>query len=65
MDSVGSTEVAIYPTCATSLKRAVLLAAPIQGLIVTGWQATQLNYKQLRQPTQGTQDNLEYIQLNK
>ena len=42
------TKVMIYPMCATLLQRAAVLATPIQGPIVTGWQATQLTYKQLR-----------------
>ena len=61
----GLTKVMIYPTCTNSLQRVAVLATLIQGLIVTGWQATQLTYKQLRHITQGTQDNLEYVQLNK
>ena len=44
----GLTEVAIYPTCANSLWRVAVLATLIQGLIVTGWQATWLTYKQLK-----------------
>ena len=36
----GLTKVVIYPMCATSLQRAAVLATPIQGPTVTGWQAT-------------------------
>ena len=42
------TEVKIYPTCAASLQRAVVLAFPVPGQIHTRWQATQLTYKQLK-----------------
>ena len=44
----GLTDVVIYPMCANLLWRVVVLATLIQGLIVTGWQATQLTYKQLK-----------------
>ena len=38
----------VFPVCANLLQRDAVLAALIQGLIVTGWQATKLTYKQLR-----------------
>ena len=44
-ESSGLTEVAIYPACATSLQRAVVLAFLALGQIDTVWQATQLTYK--------------------
>ena len=44
----GLTEDTIDPTCATSLQRVAVLATPIQGPTDTGWQATQLTYKQLK-----------------
>ena len=39
-------QVTIYPICTTSFQRTVILATPILGSIDTGWQATQLTYKQ-------------------
>ena len=44
----GFTKVAICPMHVNSLQRVVVLATVIQGPIVTGWQATQLTYKQLK-----------------
>ena len=44
----GLTEVAIYPTCATSLQRAVVLAFLVPGQIDAGWQVTWMTYKQLK-----------------
>ena len=46
--SSGLTKVAIYPTCATSLQRVVVLAFPVLGQIDAGWQDTQLTCKQLK-----------------
>ena len=49
LDEFGElTKVAIYPACSNSLWRVVVIVTPIQGLIDTGCQATQLTYKQLK-----------------
>ena len=47
-ESGGLTEVTIYPTCAISLQRVVVLAFLVLGQIDTGWQDTQLTCKQLK-----------------
>ena len=47
-ESSGLTEVAIYPACATQLRRAVILVFLLLGQIDAGWEATQLAYKQLK-----------------
>ena len=43
----------IYPTCATLLRRAVVLAFLVPGQIDAGWQATQLMHKQLKHANSG------------
>ena len=64
VNSVGSLS-HFYPMCITSLQRAVVLAAPILGSLDAGWQATLLTHKQINALTQGAQDNLEDIWVNK
>ena len=49
----GLTEVVIYPTCITQLRRAVVLTFPVLGQIDAGWQATQLTHKQLKHTNSG------------
>ena len=49
----GLTEVAIYPTFATPLQRAVVLASLVPGPVDAGWQVTQLTHKQLKHTNSG------------
>ena len=44
----GLTEVTIYPCSAILLQTVVVLAFPIPGLTITGWQDTWLINKQLK-----------------
>ena len=62
----GLTKIAIYPTCANLLQKAVVHTAPILGSM--GYKAA--NYPVNLQTTipiltKGTQDNLGYMQVNK
>ena len=45
----GFTKVVIYPMCANSLQKVVVLATPIEGLWDIRWQTIQLTCKQLSQ----------------
>ena len=49
----GLIEVKIYPTCATQLQRAAVLAFLVLDQIDAGWQATQLAHKQLKHTNSG------------